>query len=164
MARSAAGCMTAIAIVIRVRPLEETRTPNSGCVWLAECEVEGRRFEARCRHGAANALARELVGAGFGDAPLEVHFEGTAGCMRWSSIAAAARYTISEGAATPISRVPWKEFPGAEGLNSREAPNGVWQNLGERPEEVSEERGAARHAKHATPVSVTCAGGGCCFG
>ena len=83
--------MSAPAIVVRVRPLEETRTPNSGCVWLAECEVEGWRFEARSRHGAANALARELVAAGIADRPLEVHSDGVAGCLRWGSVAAAAR-------------------------------------------------------------------------
>ena len=77
MARSATGRMIPPTIVVRVRPLEETRTPNNGCIWLAECEVEGRRFEARSRHGAANALARELVAAGFADRPLEVHAMGS---------------------------------------------------------------------------------------
>ena len=86
MAFPAAGRMTSSAIVVTVRPLEATRTLNSGCVWLAECEVGGRRFEARSRHGAANALARELVAAGVADRPLEVHFEGLAGCLRWDSI------------------------------------------------------------------------------
>src|SRR5262249_43631468 len=84
-------------IVARVSPLEETRTPNSGCVWLAECEVGGRRFEARCRQGAANALARELVAAGIAEAPLEVHCDGVVGCLRWGSVAAAARRTYTEG-------------------------------------------------------------------
>jgi hypothetical protein len=95
--RSTAGRMTALAIVVRVRPLEETRTPNSGCVWLAECEVGGRRFEAGSRHGAANALARELVAAGIADRPLEVYRDGVPGCMRWASLAAAARRTYTEG-------------------------------------------------------------------
>src|SRR5215831_9291049 len=76
--------MTAPAIIVRVRPLEETRTPNSSCVWLAECEVGGRRFEARSRHGAPNALARELADAGIPDRQLEVYFEGLAGCLRWA--------------------------------------------------------------------------------
>ena len=97
MALSATGRMTAPAIVVRVRPLEETRTPNSGCVWLADCVVEGQRFEARSRHGAANALARELVAAGIADRPLEVHFDGVSGCQRWGSVAAAARRTYTEG-------------------------------------------------------------------
>jgi len=97
VARSATGRMIPPTIVVRVRPLEETRTPNNGCIWLAECEVEGRRFEARSRHGAANALARELVAAGFADRPLEVHCHGVAGCLRWGSVGAAAGRTYTEG-------------------------------------------------------------------
>ena len=106
MALSAAGRMSAPAIVVRVRPLEETRTPNSGCVWLAECEVEGWRFEARSRHGAANALARELVAAGIADRPLEVLCNGVAGCLRWGSVAAAARRTYTEGN-RPLQCIRW---------------------------------------------------------
>jgi hypothetical protein len=98
--------MSAPAIVVRVRPLEETRTPNSGCVWLAECEVEGWRFEARSRHGAANALARELVAAGIADRPLEVLCNGVAGCLRWGSVAAAARRTYTEGN-RPLQCIRW---------------------------------------------------------
>ena len=94
------------AIVVGVRPLEETRTPNSGCVWLAECEVEGRRFEARSRQGAANALARQLVAAGIADRPLEVHFEGVAGYLRWGSVASAARRTYTEGN-RPLQCIRW---------------------------------------------------------
>lgn len=98
--------MTPARIVVKVRPLEETRTPNSGCIWLAECEVEGRRFEARSRHGAANALARELVAAGVADGPLEVHFEGLAGWLRWGSIVAAAKRTFTEGN-RPLQCIRW---------------------------------------------------------
>jgi hypothetical protein len=90
------GAAKAPIIVIQ-RPLEETRTPSGGCLWLAECEVAGKRFEARSRHGAANALARELVEAGIADTPLEVHFEGIAGCLRWGSFGAAATRTYTEG-------------------------------------------------------------------
>jgi hypothetical protein len=89
--------MTSLAIVARVRPLEETRTSNSACAWLAECEVDGLRFEARSRHGAANALARELVASGIPDRPLEIHLDGLAGCLRWGSLAAAAKRTYTEG-------------------------------------------------------------------
>jgi hypothetical protein len=98
VALSTVGRMTSYnTIVVRVRPLHQTRTSNNGCIWLAECEVEGQRFETRCRHGAANALARELLAAGFADWPLEVHCDGVAGCMRWGSVAAAARRTYTEG-------------------------------------------------------------------
>jgi hypothetical protein len=98
--------MTFSPIVVTVRPLEATRTPNSGCVWLAECEVGGRRFEARSRHGAANALARELVAPGVPDGPLEAHFEGLAGCLRWASISAAANRTFTEGN-RPLQCIRW---------------------------------------------------------
>jgi hypothetical protein len=98
--------MTAPAIMVRVRPLEEIRTANSSCVWLAECEVGGRRFEARPRHGAANALARELLAACIPDRPLEVYFGGLAGCVRWSSITAAAKRTYTEGN-RPLQCIRW---------------------------------------------------------
>ena len=106
MAFAPTGRMTAPAIIVRVRPLEDTRTPNSSCVWLAECEVGGRRFEAQSRHGAANALARELVAAGIPDRPLEVYFEGLAGCLRWGSITAAAKRTYTEGN-RPLQCIRW---------------------------------------------------------
>ena len=106
MAFPPTGRMTAPAIIVRVRPLEETRTPNSDCVWLAECEVGGRRFEARSRHGAPNALARELADAGIPDRPLEVRFEGLARCLRWGSIAAAAKRTYTEGN-RPLQCIRW---------------------------------------------------------
>ena len=106
MALSAVSCMIPAAIVVRVRPLEKTRTPNSGCVWLAECEIDGQRFEAPSRHGAANALARELGTAGFADAPLEIHFDGVAGCLRWGSVASAARRTYTEGN-RPLQCIRW---------------------------------------------------------
>jgi hypothetical protein len=106
VAFSAAGRMTSSPIVVRVRPLEATRTPNSGCIWLAACEIDGQHFEARSRHGAANALARELVAAGIPDRPLEVHFEGLAGCLRWGSIAAAAKRTYTEGN-RPLQCIRW---------------------------------------------------------
>jgi hypothetical protein len=102
----AVGGMTSSAIVVRVRPLEATRTPNSGCVWLAECEIDGRRFEARSRHDAANALARELVAAGVADRPLEVRFEGLPGYLRWGSIVAAAKRTFTEGN-RPLQCIRW---------------------------------------------------------
>src|SRR5262249_46786196 len=82
------------------------RTPSSGCIWLAECEVGGRRFEARSRHGAANALARKLLTAGIPDRPLEVHFDGLAGSLRWGSITAAAKRTFTEGN-RPLQCIRW---------------------------------------------------------
>ena len=56
-----------VVIKVHCRALPDTRTANSAAAWLAECEVDGRPFEARSRRGAPNALARELVAAGVPD-------------------------------------------------------------------------------------------------
>jgi hypothetical protein len=104
VALSAGGRMT--LIVVKVKPLEQTRTPNSACVWLAEAQVGGRHFEARSRHGAPNALARELVAAGIADRPLEVRYKGLAGYLRWGSLAAAAKRTYTEGN-RPVQCIRW---------------------------------------------------------
>ena len=98
------------AIRVHCRPLEETRGPNRPCQWLAECEVVGRHFVARSRHGAVYELARVLVAAGVEDRPLRVTFEGLAGHMTWPSFAAAAQWTLIEGVATPLRRKRWKKF------------------------------------------------------
>ena len=99
-----------MADVIRAhcRPLEETRGPNSQ--WLAECEVDGRCFVARSRQSAVYELARKLVAASLEDRPLCVTFAGLAGHMTWRSFTAAARWTLTEGIATPLRRAPWKKF------------------------------------------------------
>jgi hypothetical protein len=101
-----------MADVIRAhcRPLEETRGPNSPCQWLAECEVDGRCFVARSRQSAVYELARKLVAASLEDRPLCVTFAGLAGHMTWRSFTAAARWTLTEGIATPLRRAPWKKF------------------------------------------------------
>jgi hypothetical protein len=98
------------AIRVLCRPLEETRGPNSSCQWLAECEVDGRHFVARSRHGAVYELARVLVAAGIEDRPLRVAFAGLAGYTMWPSFAAAAQWTLIEGVATPLRRKRWKTF------------------------------------------------------
>lgn len=106
MALSESGGMTSSVIVVRVRPLEQTRTPNSGCLWLAECEVDGQHYEARSRHGAANALSRQLLAAGIADQPMEVHFAGLPGYLRWGSLEAAANRTYTEGN-RPVQCIRW---------------------------------------------------------
>jgi hypothetical protein len=98
------------AVAVHCRPLEETRGPNSSCQWLAECDVDGRRFTARSRQGAVYELARTLVAAGIEDRPLCVTFARVAGEMTWGSFAAAARSTLTEGAATPLRRRGWRNF------------------------------------------------------
>ena len=87
--------------------------PNSSCQWLARCEIDGRRFEARSRQGAVYELARLLVSAGIEDRPLCVTFAGVAGHMMWGSFAAAARWTLTEGVATPLRRRPSQNFDAA---------------------------------------------------
>jgi hypothetical protein len=104
-------------ITIHCRVLPETRTANSAAAWVATCEIDGRRFEARSRHGVANALARKLVTAGVPDAPLEIHYEGLTGTVRYRSFHAAAVRTFTESASTPLRRAPFREFG--------EAPEGV---------------------------------------
>ena len=48
-------------ILVRLWPLEETRTPNKGCVYVAACEMGGVPYSARSRSGSATELARVLV-------------------------------------------------------------------------------------------------------
>jgi hypothetical protein len=98
------------ALAVHCRPLEETRGPNSPCQWLAGCEVDGRRFLARSRQGAVYELARRLVAAGIEDRPLCITFAGVVGQVTWGSFAAAARWTLTEGAATPLRRRYWRNF------------------------------------------------------
>jgi hypothetical protein len=98
------------ALAVHCCPLEETRTPNDCCEWVAECEIDGRRLVARSREGVIYELARILVAAGIEDRPLCVTFAGVAGHMTWSSLAAAAQWTLTEGAATPLRRRRWKNF------------------------------------------------------
>jgi hypothetical protein len=98
------------AIQVYCRPLAETRGPRSPCQWLAECEIDGRRFTARPRNGTVYELARVMVAAGVEDRPLRVTFAGLAGHMTWPSFAAAAKWTRVEGAATPLRRKRWKKF------------------------------------------------------
>jgi hypothetical protein len=98
------------ALAVHCRPLEETRSPNDCCEWLAECEVDGRRFAARSREGAVYELARMLVSAGIQDRPLYVTFAGVAGYMKWRSFAAAAPWTLTEGRTTRLRRVRRREF------------------------------------------------------
>jgi hypothetical protein len=97
-------------IAVFCRPLEETRTPSNSCNWLAECQIGGEHFEARSRVGAPNDLARVLVAAGVPDAPMVVSFEGLCGTTTYRSFHEAAKWTYSEGPATPLRRVPFKAF------------------------------------------------------
>jgi hypothetical protein len=107
------ACNLMTPLIVTVRPDEATRTPNSACVWIAEATIDGRTYVARSRHGAPNALARNLVVAGFRDRPMVVDYQGLAGTVTWRSFHAAANWTYSESD-RPLRRVRYKEPP--EGL------------------------------------------------
>jgi hypothetical protein len=98
------------ALAVRCRPLQETRGPNSSCEWLAECEVDDRRFAVSSRHGVVYELARVLVDAGIEDRGLRVTFTGVAGQMTWGSFAALAPWTLTEGSTTRLRRTRRREF------------------------------------------------------
>jgi hypothetical protein len=107
------GFAMADALAVYCRPLEETRGPNSSCLWLAECDVDGRCFAVRSRQSVVCELARKLIAAGVEDRPLCVTVAGVAGRighMTWGSFVAAARWTLIEGAATPLRKKPWRNF------------------------------------------------------
>jgi hypothetical protein len=72
------GFAMADALAVHCCPLEETGTPNDCCEWVAECEINGRRFVARSREGVIYELARILAAAGIEDRPLCVTFAGVA--------------------------------------------------------------------------------------
>ena len=102
-------------IVVTTWPDEETRTANSACAWIAAAMVDDVVYSARSRHGAPNALARQLVAAGVEDRPLVVRYAGLAGAMTYPSFHAVAGRTYSEGD-QPLHRVRYKKLP--EGLFS----------------------------------------------
>lgn len=74
-------------IVARLYP--DTTKPHSsrGLAWVAECRVDGKPYQARCKSGAPYALARALVADGVPDQPMSVLSDGLAGETRYRSIA-----------------------------------------------------------------------------
>jgi hypothetical protein len=98
-------------ITMRQRPLENTRTPDRSCVYEAECEVDGRCYSTRSRHGAPNELARVLVSAGIPDQSVEVRHTDIKGCLCWRSLNEMARWTYAESATGSLRRVRWKPIP-----------------------------------------------------
>ena len=64
-------------------------------------------FSATGRMTAPAIVIRvRLVDAGFADRPLEVHRDRVAGCLRWGSVAAAARWAYTEGN-RPLQCIRW---------------------------------------------------------
>ena len=119
-------------ITMRQRPLENTRTPQRSSIFEAECEVDGRRYSDRSRHGAPNELARLLVSAGVPDQPVEVRHAGIKGCLSWRSLHEMARWTYEESAGVPLRRVRWKPLPDFTAAGRGR----IAQNRGETPPPV----------------------------
>jgi hypothetical protein len=109
---------------MRQWPLESNRTPEKSCVFEAECEVDGRRYSARSRHGAPNELARALVSAGIADQPVEVRHVGIKGCISYRSLHELSLWTYQESAKVTLRRVRWKPPPDWSGdIRIRNAKN-----------------------------------------
>jgi hypothetical protein len=109
---------------MRQWPLEATRTPEKSCIFEAECEVDGRRYSAKSRHGAPNELARLLVSVGIADQPVEVSHAGIKGYITYRSLHDMARWTFQESAKVPLRRVRWKPPPDFRGdSQTRDAQN-----------------------------------------
>jgi hypothetical protein len=123
---------------------------GTGSAYVAETTVGSQRYSATSRHGAPNALAREL--AGVPDDAVEVHYEGLAGCMSYRSLHAMALWTYSEGN-SPLSRTRYVKFE--RGAVAAEA------GVGEPTADVSPE-GSGENASVAAPgLSVTRSCDGC---
>jgi hypothetical protein len=101
-------------ILVHQRP-DETRRTGRGCPWIAECEVDGQRYEAASRSGAPLALARVLVAAGVSDQRVRVYSQGIAGCMRYPSLRRMAGLTARESASQPVHLAPWVPYEGRDG-------------------------------------------------
>jgi hypothetical protein len=121
---------------MRQWPLERTRTPEKSCVFEAECEIDGRRYSARSRHGAPNELARLLVSVGIADQPVEVSHAGIRGCITYRSLHDLGRWAYQESAAVPLRRVRWKP-PTDVGADIRKRKA---QNRGDSPGVVGEDQ------------------------
>jgi hypothetical protein len=114
-------------IAIEQWPLEETRTPENSCIYLATCTTADQHFEARSRRSAPAELARVLVAAGIPDGPIVVIQAGISGCMRYPSLHRMARRTYTEGD-RPLRRIPYST-PLEQAANRSERP----ENRGSAP-------------------------------
>ena len=77
--------------------------------WVAKATVNGVLYLGESRHGAVKRLARTLTAAGVRDDSLEVHTEGLPGITTHQSLFELAKWTYSEGSATNLTRVRWRE-------------------------------------------------------
>lgn len=92
-----------MTLKVYLTPLEATRTENDNCKWRAECEVNGKMFEAESRRGASERLFRELVKAGVADDRVEI-YTGERLSLRVRSMHAAAKFTYAESAKAALRR------------------------------------------------------------
>ena len=99
-----------MTIVVHQRPLEETRTANKSCKWVAEAIVNGKTYTAVSRMAPANDVARQLVADGIPDAPMQVYTEGLKGCLVSRSFYRAAGYTFRESATKPVHQARWVDL------------------------------------------------------
>jgi hypothetical protein len=105
-------------IKIRQRPVPRSRT-QTGSLWEATAEIDGKSYFGVSRHGAPQALARALVAAGIPDQPAEVcisdngaeiRTEQLQGCISYRSLHAMVEATFEEGD-RPLHRARFKERP-----------------------------------------------------
>jgi hypothetical protein len=96
-------------ITIHQHSLENSRTAENSCTWLAETEIDRQRFEARSRRGAPQELARALVAAGIPDQPVRVEHVGLRGHMAYPSLHRMAGVTYVEGRSTILHRARYRE-------------------------------------------------------
>jgi hypothetical protein len=111
-------------ILLTQYPLEETRTLNGVCYWVAETTLQdGRFFSVRSKHGASNGVARQLVAPGIPDQPMETcDKQSGLKALTCRSFHAAAKWTYTEGAATLLQRVRYQEFHGLPGSDADAVP------------------------------------------
>jgi hypothetical protein len=89
--------------VIVARQFPDTTKPHGsrGRAWVAECQVDGKPYQARSKSGAPYALARALVADGVPDQPMSVVSQGLAGETRYRSLAEMAGRTVVESPREP---------------------------------------------------------------
>jgi hypothetical protein len=124
-------------------PEEHTRAPNNSCYWVAEAVVDGVSYGARSRRGAPHELARVLVAAGIGDAPMRGITAGLRGETTYRSFHAMAGYSFKENARTPVRRARYRpaeeaqEGDPAASKQGVKAPAGVPVATGHSPHQIT---------------------------
>src|SRR5262249_22154453 len=123
-----------MSVTVHERPLEETRTANKSCKWVAETIVNSRTYTATSRMAPANDIARQLVADGVPDAPMHVYTADLKGRMVWRSFYRAAEFTYEEAVTKPVHMVRWRD-PAVERaqITARTAPKQGVKGAGRTP-------------------------------